>query len=278
MDLRRTLVTALTLILAACAVAPQPKSGPYHPSDAPVTITRIVHGSYLLDLAGVRLLVDPWYYPRGLVNHSEPLGLTFRSLPTIQGILITHRHGDHLDSKALEALSDHDLPVVVRPGLSKAVRSAGYAHVTELEWWQTTKIADLTIHAVPANHTVDENGYVVERLGATVYVAGDTRYFDGMGDIKRRFPTIDVALIPIGGLRFLGVLSHMRPPDAARAVRILQPRRVIPTHYGAAVPLPIYWTARHPVEDFREALDALGQDGSRLVVIAPGESWHYYPE
>ena len=273
-----SILTALILVLAGCAITPQPKSGPYHPSDALVTVTRIVHGSYLLELAGVRLLVDPWFYPRGFLTHSEPLGLTFRSLPPIHGILITHGHGDHLDSKALAALSDHDVPVVVRRGLRKRVMSAGYAKVTELDWWQTTEIADVTIHAVPANHTADENGYILERRGATVYVAGDTRYFEGMSEIGSRFTTIDVALLPIGGLRLLGILNHMRPKDAARAVSILQPRRVIPTHYGLAAPRPIYWTARDPLRDFREALDDLGQNGNRLVVIAPGESWHYNPE
>jgi len=263
--------------LAACSVTPQPKTGPYHPSDAPVTVTRIVHGSYLLDLAGVRILVDPWYFRNGIIGQSEPLGLTFRNLPTIHALLITHSHGDHLDPKALAELPDHTVPVVARQGVSKTLLSVGYENVTELDWWQETEIKGITIHAVPTDHTAEANGYVLQGKGTTVYVAGDTRYFDGLGNIGRRFSPIDVALLPIGGLRFFGMLRQMGPEDAARAVRVLEPRRVIPTHYGLAVPRPIYWTARHPVEDFRKALEALGQDTSRLVALVPGESWHYYP-
>jgi L-ascorbate metabolism protein UlaG (beta-lactamase superfamily) len=73
------------------------------------------------------------------------------------------------------------------------------------------------------------------------------------------------------------MLSEMRPADAARAVELLRPRRVIPTHYGLTGPPPIYWSTRHPVEALRKALTDSGLDAGRLVVIEPGESWHYYP-
>jgi L-ascorbate metabolism protein UlaG (beta-lactamase superfamily) len=264
--------------LAACGVAPQPKMGPYHQSDATISITRIVHGSYLIDFRGVRLLVDPWFYPRGLVNQREALGLIPRTLPTINGILITHGHQDHLDVKALAALSDHDVPVVVRRGLGDRVASAGYTDITELDWWDATRIADLIIQAVPADHRGGENGYIVESKTTVVYVGGDTKFFDGLHDIARRFPAIDIAMLPIGGLRFCGLLTEMRPADAARAVEVLGPLRIIPTHYGLMGPPPIYWTRRHPVEDFGKALAAAGLDTSRLVALEPGESWHYHPE
>jgi L-ascorbate metabolism protein UlaG (beta-lactamase superfamily) len=268
----------VALAVGGCAIAPQPKTGPYHSSDAPLSVTRIVHGSYLLDFAGVRILVDPWYYPRWLVNQREPLGLTFRSLPTLHAILITHGHGDHLDPKALAALPDHQLPVIARRGLRKAIVRAGYANVTDLDWWETAQVDDVVIHAVPADHTTEENGYILQHPGVTVYAAGDTRFFAGLHDIARRFPSVDVALLPIGGLRLFGFLTEMRPKDAARAVQVLQPHRVIPTHYGLTAPLPVYWTARHPLEALRQALDVRGIEDGRLVVIATGESWHYYAE
>jgi L-ascorbate metabolism protein UlaG (beta-lactamase superfamily) len=270
------LLGAATL-LAACAVAPLPKTGPYHPSDALVSVTRIVHGSYLLDFAGVRVLVDPWYFPRGLLSQREPLGLTPRSLPPIHAILITHGHGDHLDPKALDALGDRSIPVIVRRGLGDAVGGAGYSRVTELDWWETAEVADVTIHAVPADHTAAENGYVLQAKGVTAYAAGDTRYFSGLEEIARRFPHLDVAILPIGGLRLLGLSTEMGPREAARAVVILQPRRVIPVHYAATgLPL-IHWTVRNATDKLRRALRDAGLE-DRLVVLATGESWHYFGE
>ena len=267
----------MAVLLPACAVAPRPKTGPYHPSDALVSVTRIVHGSYLLDFAGVRILVDPWYFPRGLLSQREPLGLTPRSLPAIHAILITHDHGDHLDPKALAALANRSIPVIVRRGLGDAVRGAGYARVTELAWWESTQVADLTIHAVPADHTAAENGYVLQAQEAVVYAAGDTRYFSGLEEIARRFPRLDVAILPVGGLRLLGVLTEMGPREATRAVETLQPRRVIPVHYAATgLPL-IHWTVRNATDKLRRALRATGLE-DRLVVLTTGESWHYFGE
>jgi len=248
---------------------------PFHDSDAPVSVTRIVHGSYLLDLQGVHVLVDPWYFPRGLVNQSEPLGLTFRTLPALELLLITHGHRDHLDQKALARLPDHDLPAVVSRGLRASLQRVGYRNITELDWWETVEVAGVTIHAVPADHGKHENGYVLERGGVRVYVAGDTRYFDGLADIAQAFAPIDVALLPIGGMRIFGILTEMRPRDAARAVDILNPRRVIPTHYGLTGPPPLFWGSRHPVSAFRSALAENGRDDRGLVVLRPGESWHY---
>jgi L-ascorbate metabolism protein UlaG (beta-lactamase superfamily) len=273
---RAAALAAVAVALAACATAPLPKAGPYHASDADLTVTRIVHGSVLLDFAGERVLVDPWFYPRGLVNQREPLGLTFRTLPPIHVILVTHGHGDHLDRRALEELPDRGVPVVVRRGLRKRLVRAGYTNVTELDWWEATTIGDVTVHAVPADHPVAENGYVVQRGAVTVYTAGDTRYFGGLRDVARRFRAIDVALLPIGGLRVFGRLTEMRPADAARAAAILRPRRVIPTHYGLAAPPPVYWVPDDPVGAFERALAAVRLPDTHAVVLETGESWHYY--
>lgn len=275
---RSATLAVLLLALAACTVAPRPRTGPYHASDAPVSITRIVHGSYVVDFAGTRILVDPWYYPRGLVNQAEPLGLTFRTLPAIAAIVITHGHRDHLDVKALAALPDRAVPVVVPPGLAGKPAEIGYTGVVELAWWDTTHVGDIAIQAVPTDHGGTGNGYILERGGVTVYAAGATRYFAGLQDIATRVPTIDIALLPIGGLRFFGMLTEMRPEDAARAVELLAPRRVIPVHYGLVGPLPIYWRPGDPVGEFRAALEARGLGAERLVAIETGESWHYYSE
>ena len=49
---------------------------------------------------------------------------------------------------------------------------------------------------------------------------------------------LDVALLPIGGLRFLGRSKQIDPLQAVEALKLLRPRIVIGTHWGCAPRLP----------------------------------------
>jgi L-ascorbate metabolism protein UlaG (beta-lactamase superfamily) len=90
---------------------------------------------------------------------------------------------------------------------------------------------------VPAKHQGTEVGFVLQGE-KTVYFAGDTS-FDGevFAQIGRRFD-LDLALLPIGGLRFLGASAHIDPPQAVEALRLLRPKVVIGTHWGCGPSLP----------------------------------------
>jgi len=109
-----------------------------------------------------------------------------------------------------------------------------------------------------------------------VYVAGDTRYFPELVDVATRFPHLDVALLPVGGERYFGFGREMGPADAARAAALLGPARVIPIGYGKRGGFPLLWFARHPSERFVEECKKRGIEAKRIVVLEPGESWHYY--
>jgi len=72
----RLLALASILVIAACSAVPLPRRSGYHASDADLTVTPIAHGALILDLHGVRLLVDPWFHSGFIVRHADPLGLT----------------------------------------------------------------------------------------------------------------------------------------------------------------------------------------------------------
>ncbi len=263
-------------LLVACAGVPVPRRSGYHASDADLTVTRIAHGAVILDLHGTRLLVDPWFHSGFVVRQAEPLGLTPDGLPAAAAVLLTHGHGDHFDERALRDLAGAVPAAVGPPGLHARLTDLGFRQVTDLGWWDRTELDGLTITAVPARHAVPENGYVVEAGGVSVYVAGDTRYFPELVDVATRFPHLDAALLPIGGERFLGFHREMGPRHAAEAAAVLDPRHVIPIGYGKRGGFPLRWSARHPTERFVEECGKRGIEAKRVVVLEPGESWHYY--
>jgi L-ascorbate metabolism protein UlaG (beta-lactamase superfamily) len=272
---RPTLVLAC-LLLVACAALPLPKAVTYHPSDADLTVTRIVHASLIVEMRGTRVLVDPWFHSGGLVRQDEPLGLLPEGLPPVAAVLITHGHADHLDPDALRALAPK-VPVVIAPAaLHAALAGLGFTTVTDLGWWDRTSVGSVDVTAVPARHGGVENGYVLGHAGVTIYVAGDTRTMPAFVDIATVFPQLDVAVLPVGGQRILGFLREMSPEEAARAAKTLGVRRIIPYHYGAAGGPPFSWRAAHPIQRFIDACSAEDIPADHVVVLEPGESWHYF--
>jgi L-ascorbate metabolism protein UlaG (beta-lactamase superfamily) len=268
---------ALTVaLLAGCAGLPLPREGTYHASDADLALTRIVHGSLVVEMGGTRLLVDPWFHSGLLTRQTEPLGLTPEHLPPAATVLITHRHAGHYDRDALVEIARTTPRAIAPPLLADAMRALGFADVTPLDWWDHTTVGPVRVTAVPASHNTRENGYVLATDRVRTYLAGDTRWFDGLVDVATAFPDLDVACLPIGGERLMGLRRTMDPEEAVQAAALLKPRRVVPIAYGAAGGFPLVWYADDPVDRFRKAAKTAGIPAERVVVLEPGESWHYF--
>jgi L-ascorbate metabolism protein UlaG (beta-lactamase superfamily) len=127
----------------------------------------------------------------------------------------------------------------------------GFRNVQTFDgWWQTFSLENakgktLSITPVPARHWsgrtgLDTNqspwaGFAFQSGNKTAYYAGDTaydeRYFQ---EIKNHFPTIDLALVPIGPCepRELMKGSHMDPGEAVKSLKILRPQIATAVHYG----------------------------------------------
>jgi L-ascorbate metabolism protein UlaG (beta-lactamase superfamily) len=274
----RRFVAAALVLVAACAPVPVPRRSVYHPSDADLSVTRIVHGSAIIEMRGTRVLVDPWFHSGYVIRQDEPLGLTPEGLPPCAAVLLTHEHSDRFDPRALRALAQSVPEAVGPPELHERLKALGFARVTDLGWWDTTSIGNVVVTAVPAHHSVPENGYVLEANDTSVYVAGDTRYFPELVDVATRFPHLDAALLTVGGERLLGFRREMGPEEAARAAAVLGAGRLIPIGYGERGAFPLRWHARRPTARFIEECRKRGIDRARVVVLEPGESWHYYRE
>lgn len=265
-------------IVAGCYQPTVARQRNYHPSDADLSVTRIVHASAIIDFRETRILLDPWYSPIPPLGQSETIGLSVENLPPLRGILLTHQHDDHFDPRMMQDYSDKSVRVIVRRGLGERIRELGYGDVVELEDWETSQIGSAIVTAVPARHRVAENGYVLQANGLTVYVAGDTLFDEKeFRDIAGRFPAIDLALLPVGGIRTLGRRLDMSPQEAAEACTILRPAQVIPYHYGLTGPFLFVTTASRPAQSFQQALKRMKIDPKPAVVILDaGESWHHY--
>jgi L-ascorbate metabolism protein UlaG (beta-lactamase superfamily) len=229
------------------------------------TITWVGHSTFLIQMNGLSILTDPvWAKRMGLDKRISPPGLPLKELPPIDGVLISHSHYDHLHFGTLRRLPG-DYQLIVPVGLKRKMEGKGFLRVIELDWWESCRIGELTVHFVPAQHwskrTLNDTntslwgGFVIEGE-QTVYFAGDSGYFRGFRDIGARF-AIDYALMPIGAYdpEWLLSVQHVNPEQAVRAYLDVGARYFVPMHYG---------TFRLGDETPQEALSRLRDEWKRL--------------
>jgi len=202
-----------------------------------LTLTRVTHASVLLDFDGSKLLTDPWFSEKGGFPgyyRGEPLGVEIDELPQLAGVVSSHGHYDHYDVDAFRAYPDKMVPFAVKRGTEERARRAGFTNVIDLNPWDTAELGHIQVTAAPAKHFVPEVTYVFEAAGFTVYFGGDTLLIPELGEVARRFPRIDLALLPVNGLQIRPLGNRkgvMNAHDAAELTAILKPRYAVPIHY-----------------------------------------------
>jgi L-ascorbate metabolism protein UlaG (beta-lactamase superfamily) len=248
------------------------------PVAAPDGLTWPGHGTALVGLDAVRLLVDPV-----LTGWVGPLRNTAPALPApllagVDAVLVSHVHRDHLDRPSLARLPAGTRVLAPRGAAPLLDGVAG--PVEELDVGDASAVGALTVRATPARHEAVRAGRRVPALGflvtggRTVYLAGDTDLFPGMADVAAAAPGgLDAAVLPVGGWGLTLGAGHLDPVRAACALRLLRPRLALPVHYGT-LRLPGVWRlrpglVRDPGRAFARHAAGTAPDVT-VRVVAPG--------
>lgn len=247
-------------------------------ADDQIGVVWIGHATFLIQIGGKRILVDPnWAKWLGVVKRVRHPGLHLEDLPPIDAVMISHAHYDHLHVGSLRRIATGQ-PVVVPRGVGSIVQRRGFSHVVELDHWQTVDIDDVSITLTLARHWGARNvhdthrgfgGFVIEAGGGCVFHCGDSAYFDGIEEIGDRFPDIDIAMMPIGAYGSpSGREVHMDPEQALEAFERIGAAGMVPMHYGT-FPLGTE-PMGEPLERLKAAALERGLD-ERVLVLPEGE-------
>jgi L-ascorbate metabolism protein UlaG (beta-lactamase superfamily) len=185
-------VLAFLFTLTCCFVMAQTNhTDTYNTPMGILSITPLGHGSVRMEIAGKVIQVDPYSEIHDYTN--DPKG---------DLILITHDHYDHLDAKALKAITKPESKFIGNPDVAKALNQE---QVETLKNGDRTTWEEIVIHAVPAYNIIQKNekgqhfhpkgagnGYILDFNGFRVYIAGDTELIPEMKNIEN----IDVAFLP----------------------------------------------------------------------------------
>ena len=225
----------------------------------PTSLTWLGHSAWQIDTAGKRILIDPFLT-------GNPAAAQTADAVSADFILVSHGHGDHVGDAA---------------AIAKRTGATLIANFEITEWFSKQGVANVNAMNIGGAHTFpfgnlkltiahhssmlpdgadggNPCGFLI-RLhdGRKIYHAADTGLFLDMQLIGEE--GIDVAILPIGDNYTMG------PEDALRAVRLIQPRLVIPTHFN---------TWELIAQDAAEwARRVKAETDAEPIVLRPGETY-----
>jgi L-ascorbate metabolism protein UlaG (beta-lactamase superfamily) len=239
-------------------------------------VTRIVNSCVLLELDGHAVLTDPWFTERWWLRRGEPLGLRVQDLPSLSAIVVTNLATNHWDLRGLAGLPAKDTtPLYVpTPGMARRARRQGFALAQCLKWGDTRDIAPgVSMRVVPSGRTLvwPNNAYAFEAAAGSVFFGGEIAEVGPLKRYRDERSAVDVALLPVNGLRpVLGPRLVMGPAEAVAGASVLSARVLVPVHdaHGHDALSRLFRTNG-------TAADAVRLAGPDLLVadLSPGERW-----
>lgn len=282
------------ILFGGSARVPNHVLGPFHtdprvyelPPRSGLRVTWFGHSSSLVEIDGVRILIDPVWDERAAPTQWAgpkrffPPTLALESLPPIDAILISHDHYDHLGKGTVQQLARMESLKQTRwitaLGVGSILSNFGVTcdRVTEMDWMDLAQVGAVTITALPARHFSGRSlSNRFETLWASfafigpdhrVYYGADSGEWPGFSEIGRSHGPFDLSMLEIGAFDPLWADIHMGPDGAVRSFRALG---------GQGLLMPIHWglfdLALHQWQQPMKKIVAV--DDLKLWAPTPGE-------
>lgn len=223
----------------------------------PVKLTWYSHACFLIETGDSKLLTDPFLT-------GNPLAPLAADAVEADYIFVSHGHGDHVGDTVSIARRTGATVVSnfeIQSWLAgKGVEQTHPQHIGggfDYPWGRVKLTIAHHGSALPdGSYGGNPCGFLFYLEGFKVYHACDTGLFYDMKLIGEE--KIDLAILPIGDNFTMG------PDDALRAVKLIQPSRVIPIHYDTFDVIsqdPQAWAKR-----------VRNETAAEVTVLKPGDS------
>lgn len=213
------------------------------------TFVWLGHSSFLIRIAGKTLLIDPVFS-----NHAAPLPLMtprfqppvmpLEELPDIDAIVISHDHYDHLDCDTIKFFLDKKAKFFTPLGVGSHLRYWGIAQerITELDWWQSASLDNLTLTCAPSQHFSGRSlpfenktlwaSWAITSDQTNIFYSGDSGYSDHFQEIGERLGPFEISFLENGQYNDQWRPVHMHPEESAQAYFDLKSESMVAVHWG----------------------------------------------
>ncbi len=252
-----------------------------------ITLAWLGHSTVLINFYGIRILTDPVLGSRigvalgpftvGPKRYVAP-ALRFHDLPSIDVLLLSHAHMDHMDVASLRHFAPTTFTVTAKAS-TDVLQSARLRNITELGWGEQTrfqgKLGDLEIRAVEVQHWGERcpselprgyNGYILRREGKSLLFGGDTALTSAFDDLRARGP-FKVAIMPIGAYR-PWIWNHCSPEQAWELANRAGADFLLPVHHQT------FQLSEEPMrEPIGRLQEAMSREPERLALKEIGQTF-----
>ncbi|MEO8582389.1 MAG: MBL fold metallo-hydrolase [Flavitalea sp.] len=185
-----------------------------------IIIHPVTHATFVLFTNNSTIYVDP----TGGAN-------AFSGMKDPDMIIVTDIHGDHFDSKTIDAVKGTNTIIVVPKAVADKMENPNNRQLVVLNNGDTKNISGISVMAIPMYNLPEAadsrhpkgrgNGYVLTIGDKKIYISGDTEDIPEM----RNLQGIDIAFI------CMNLPYTMDVYQAASAVLAFKPKIVYPYHY-----------------------------------------------
>lgn len=186
-------------------------------------VTHFGHACVLVELGTARILIDPGEWSEG-----------FSGLRDLSGILITHKHSDHLDARAVAGLArDNPGAFLAADPESAGVLSDLDVPLTVARPGDIFQIGDVTVKGVGGQHAMVHPEIPV--LRNTGYLIGDGDFYHPGDSFYVPEEPVDVLGLPTGG-------PWLKVREVVDFLRLIAPRVALPIHERAQARPQVHFT------------------------------------
>jgi len=222
------------------------------PPGSGLRVTWLGHSTVLIEIEGLRVLTDPVWGSRASPSQLagpkrfQPVPVALHDMPSVDLVVVSHDHYDHLDYPTIRQLAKVEVPFVTSLGVGAHLEAWGIRpdRIVELDWWESHTLpnSELSVTAAPSQHfsgrgLKDRNAtlwssMIVRSPRHSVFFSGDTGLTTEYRTIRERLGPFDLVMLEVGAFHPAWGDIHLGPQNALEAFALLGGGTFLPIHWG----------------------------------------------
>ena len=238
------------------------------------------HSSYFIQINGKTFLVDPVFSdyasPFSFINKAFAItdNYSAKDFKSIDCLLITHDHWDHLDYQTILDLKPKVKNIICGLGVGQHFEYWGFEKsvIRELDWYESViPYTGWQIFATPTRHFSGRGlkgnqtlwvSFVLKSPDFNFYLSGDGGYDNHFTEIGKNYGPFNMAILEQGQYNDNWNLIHLMPDKAFIAAEDLNANRIMPVHNSK------FALADHPWDEPMNMISGNNKD-SAISVVTP---------